>query len=197
MVNAYISDTHLGHANIIRYCERPFKHVHDMDLVIMSHLREVEAEGCAIFHLGDVAMNFSRICRTHGWLQDPERHTLIAGNHDNIPKDKAYTRGFGKIVGHKKSWKENTLLIEDELDGTRVKLLLSHDPQKDLQGADFNLYGHHHNNFQIKPERFPLNKWAWLLNSERHINVSAELLDYRPRTLSELMSMRQAGVRLI
>lgn len=196
MANVYISDTHLGHANIIKYCERPFKDVWEMDRVIVSRLCEAEAEGHAIFHLGDVAMNLTRAVRFVGWLSHPERHTLIVGNHDAYPKDNAYDRAFGRIVGTKKSWRENVLLVEDELDGAPVKVLLSHDPQRDLRGADINLYGHHHNNIQRKPEHFPYEEWSWLLESTRHINVSSELLDYRPRTLKELMEMRASGAWL-
>jgi calcineurin-like phosphoesterase family protein len=192
-MNVYISDTHFGHENIIRYCERPFRSVAEMDAVMLQGLREAEAEGHALFHLGDVALYLPALVG-RGWLRSRERATLVVGNHDRLPKHvAAYEACFGAIVGTARRWRTNTLLVVDEVNGQAVRVLLSHDPQRDLGDADFSLYGHHHNNIQRMPERYPRSEWGWLLDSERHFNVGAELLGYRPRSLAWLLESRQAG----
>ena len=187
-MNYYVSDLHLGHANIIKYCERPYRDVGEMDKSILEGLRAVESSGGILYVLGDVTANLSRFVDRYGWLEHPERHTLIAGNHDCVVKQgEVYARCFGAVVGTEKTYLSNTLTITDIIGGTEIKLLLSHFPQKDLQGSDLNLYGHHHNNRQLYPDRFPEKDWRWLLDSELHINVSIELLGYRPKTLADIL----------
>lgn len=192
MKNAYIADTHVGHGNIIKYCQRPFASVVEMDRTIVRNLREAERKGLCIFHLGDVAMDLRRAIRLSGeWFTHPDRHIIIVGNHDRYPnQEDAYRRTFGQIVGAKKTWQDNHLIVEDVAHGRTYRLLLSHNPQRDLQGCDLNLHGHHHNNLLLKPEQFPEEEWGWLLHSDKHINVSAELLNYRPWTLEELLDAR-------
>lgn len=194
MQNAYIADTHVGHGNIIKYCQRPFSSTVAMDRTIIAHLRAAEQEGKRIYHLGDVAMDLRRALHLSGdWFVDPGRHVVVIGNHDRYPSQlDAYHRTFGTVIGTKKRWRENHSIIEDTAHGRTYRLLLSHDPQRDLRGCDFNLHGHHHNNLLLKPEQFPEEEWGWLLHSRIHINVSAELLDYRPWTLEELLDAHNA-----
>jgi len=51
--NWYISDTHFSHANIIRYCNRPFKNVEEMDAKIISNWNSRVKKDDIIFDLGD------------------------------------------------------------------------------------------------------------------------------------------------
>lgn len=185
-MNVYISDTHIGHANIIRFCERPFRDADHMDAVLMAALREADALGHAILHLGDFSFRADRV------LQNAARHTIVVGNHDRTrppQRRAAYEAFFGRLVGTERTWKRNTLIIEDEIDGRTVRLLLSHEPQQDLQGCDWNLYGHTHNNEERNPERFQ-REYPWLArNHVRHVNVCVEGIGYRPRTLAELLAI--------
>jgi hypothetical protein len=79
-----ISDLHLGHANIIRYCSRPFlfQDPAEMDHVLIKNWNYTIAERDTIFHLGDL-----RYGRGAPPLREYRRRlhgnvTLIAGNHD-------------------------------------------------------------------------------------------------------------------
>lgn len=194
----YISDTHLGHANIIGYCERPFETVHAMDRALMDAMLEAEAEGAVLYHLGDLAFKPEQTLPRLGRLTTPERHTLIAGNHDEVKKQRediqhAYRRFFRTIIGTEKTWKANRLVVEDTLRGRPVRVLLSHAPQRDLGDAEVNLYGHCHNNNVRNPERFR-QEYPWLAEgSPRHLNISVELTGYRPLTLDEIVDRREAG----
>lgn len=186
--NRYISDLHFNHFNVIRYCRRPFSEVREMNEVMLRNLREAESEGARLHILGDVAFKLEQLCRNYGWLQYPERHILVVGNHDKFPSEKAiYDSCFGKVVGDRKSYRTNSLMVEDVLSGVPIRLLLSHYPQADLRGAHINLYGHHHNDAELEPEKYHAAGWSWLLESPSHINVSAELVDYVPRTIEELI----------
>lgn len=75
------SDTHFGHANIIKYCDRPFTFVNDMDEHIINSWNNCVGDEDLVIHLGDVAFKgktFSDqiLPRLKG------RKLLIKGNHD-------------------------------------------------------------------------------------------------------------------
>lgn len=74
----FTSDEHYGHSNIIKYTNRPFKHVDEMnETLIANHNALVKPED-EVYHLGDFAfrshVNYLR--RLHG------KHFLIKGNHE-------------------------------------------------------------------------------------------------------------------
>lgn len=51
----FTSDTHFGHANILRYCKRPFSHIDEMDEVIIKNYNDVVTNDDIVFHHGDFA----------------------------------------------------------------------------------------------------------------------------------------------
>lgn len=77
----FTSDTHFGHQNIIKYCNRPFSNVGEMNEVIINNWNALVMPGDVVYHLGDVALgdiNKSLECvrRLVG------HKILILGNHD-------------------------------------------------------------------------------------------------------------------
>ena len=49
----FSSDYHLGHFNIIRYCNRPFKSLEQMnETIIRNHNERIKKEDI-LFHIGD------------------------------------------------------------------------------------------------------------------------------------------------
>jgi calcineurin-like phosphoesterase family protein len=72
------SDTHFGHANIIKYANRPFKNVQEMDQALIDNWNRVVGHQDSVFFLGDFAMGdpWGYIRRLNG------SKTFILGNHD-------------------------------------------------------------------------------------------------------------------
>jgi calcineurin-like phosphoesterase family protein len=198
MSRVYISDTHFGHTNIIKYCNRPFQDVGHMDTVIFENLLKAESDGYHIYHCGDVSFNLKGFIKARGWLQHPERHLLMLGNHDPYPKQQnTYHQAFGIVVGDPKEYRTRRLWTKDEVDGREYKLVLSHAPLPltEMGNADYNIFGHVHNNLLYPDPTYAIRNpdrigddYMWTLESPRHINVSVEVLGYKPKTLKELIS---------
>jgi calcineurin-like phosphoesterase family protein len=77
----FTADTHFGHANIIRYCDRPFASVEAMRAGLVERWNAVVAPGDRVLVLGDFALG--RIDETLAVL--PELNgvkDLLVGNHD-------------------------------------------------------------------------------------------------------------------
>lgn len=50
----FIADAHFGHANIIRYCGRPFESVEKMDAAMLENWRRRVREDDTVYVLGDL-----------------------------------------------------------------------------------------------------------------------------------------------
>jgi len=155
-----ISDPHFDHANIIRYCNRPFSSTSEMNETMLNNWNNTIKKEDIVLFLGDMA--YGRGSRkTDHWLTKLNgKIYFIKGNHDETSN---LTTIYNKLIVN---YKGN-------------KFLLVHSPQDVPKTWDgWAICGHHHNN---KPE-FPLvNKKA------KRINVSVELIDYKPILFDELL----------
>ena len=78
--NAYfISDTHFGHSNIIKYCNRPFVTVNDMNKCIINSWNSRVTDKDHVYFLGDFMMGKLNSWPFHQLFG--HKH-LIVGNHD-------------------------------------------------------------------------------------------------------------------
>lgn len=155
-----ISDLHLGHANIIRYCSRPFlpSDPDEMDHVLLKNWNYSVGRGDTVFHLGD--FRYGRDTPPAGRYQKKlhGQITLVAGNHD--------TPGSGAVP---------SVIIRYE----GIEFLLIHDPAEAPPGfTGWVIHGHHHNN--------DLRHYPFINMRERRVNVSAEVLGYCPVSLAEI-----------
>jgi calcineurin-like phosphoesterase family protein/2'-5' RNA ligase len=160
------SDLHLDHANIIKYCKRPFRDLRQMNEVLVENWNRTVRPKDTVYFLGDMA--YGRSSRNADyWLERLNGKVIfIKGNHE----------GKNRTAMHEK------LIIEHHGES----ILLIHD-DKDAP-EDWNgwiIHGHHHNN---KPEEHPL-----INTSTKRMNVSVEFTDYKPILLDELLKMRFTG----
>ena len=92
----FTSDTHFNHANIIRFCNRPFKDVSHMNEAIISNWNRVVGPEDIVFHLGDFCLGGSA-----EWINVLNRLNgkiyLISGNHDIKNLRQNYTKYFEDI----------------------------------------------------------------------------------------------------
>lgn len=76
----FTSDTHFGHANIIKFCKRPFLNVDDMNEALVENWNKVVPEDGIVFHLGDFAFGGSNVWNEITPRLNGQIH-LILGNH--------------------------------------------------------------------------------------------------------------------
>ena len=156
-----ISDLHLGHANIIHYCSRPFifSDVVEMDRVLLQNWNYTITPHDKVNYLGDLRYGRDAPAAVQYRDQLNGSITFIEGNHDDKKLDAvpSATLEYGN---------NNFLLI--------------HDPADALPSFDgWVIHGHHHNN--------DLRCFPFVNFKERRINVSAEVLGYSPVGIQELM----------
>ena len=77
----FTSDTHFGHKNILKYTDRPFSSVEEMDEILIENWNNRIEKDDEVYHLGDVALCSPKklreiLARLNGKIY------LIRGNHD-------------------------------------------------------------------------------------------------------------------
>ena len=77
----FTADEHYGHANIIKYCDRPFGSVEEMDEEIIRRHNSVVGPGDTVIHAGDFSLKKKAevedyVARLNG------RHVFLRGSHD-------------------------------------------------------------------------------------------------------------------
>lgn len=85
----FTSDTHYGHANIIKYCNRPFLSVAEMNNVLIDNINAIVKENDTLYHLGDFAMGGIQNAYEFRDKLKCKHINLIMGNHDNYKLRKA------------------------------------------------------------------------------------------------------------
>ncbi len=147
-----ISDMHFGHANIIKYGNRPFKDKYEMDEVITSNWNKVIKKEYYVFVLGDVSLygkdrTKEIISKLNG------RKYLIMGNHDRSKSIKYWLEvGFECISKYP--------VCIDEF------YWFSHEPMYLNSYMPYiNIHGHMHSN---------------IIDSNQYYNVSVERIGYKP-----------------
>ena len=77
----FTSDTHFGHDNIIKFCDRPFKNIEEMDYKLIENWNKKVPQDGLVFHLGDFAWGGYEFWKK---IRDQLNGEiiLIKGNHD-------------------------------------------------------------------------------------------------------------------
>jgi len=128
----FTADPHLGHANIIRHCSRPFPHISAHDEALIANWNSVVGESDTVYVIGDFAFRSARAVAGSFWRLNGDKH-LIVGNHDGTHVRKLPWASIS----------ERRVL--NGVDG--VDLVLDHYPGRSWYGMSHGrvqLYGHVH-----------------------------------------------------
>lgn len=129
----FTSDSHLDHANIIKYSKRPFASVDEMNEKLIENINSRVKPDDRLFHLGDFAK--SRVAYFRNAI-NCKNIMLILGNHDRIDYR---TPLFSKVY--------DMYTFKTEIDGKPKSIVLCHYALKVWNKSHFgswHLYGHSH-----------------------------------------------------
>jgi calcineurin-like phosphoesterase family protein len=145
----FTSDTHFGHTNIIRYCNRPFSSVPAMDEAMIERWNARVGDDDVIYHLGDFTL--SNRNTAHRVLSRLRGHIKVLGypwHHDRgwVPTTSGPS-SYTSASGHAVEILAPLLTISPEVDGRRHPIALCHFPlgewDRKHHGA-WHLHGHSH-----------------------------------------------------
>lgn len=174
----FTADLHLGHANIIKHCNRPFKDVRHMDDTLIARWNDVVRPEDRVFILGDFAWQ-----RPRDYLPMlPGQKILIAGNHDSIKG--VDLQAFDAVHD----------LLEIDMDGKKV--VLCHYAMRSWNRSahgSWHLYGHSHGTLEeslLSPRcdvgvdvwGFMPVSWKEIVFKLQHRKVSFPNSSYEPQS---------------
>jgi calcineurin-like phosphoesterase family protein len=90
----FTADTHFGHDNIIRSCNRPFASVEEQDETLIQNWNSRVCKTDHVYHLGDFAFRNAKGVNIYARRLNGKIH-IIQGNHD-----KQFSPEFFTILGH-------------------------------------------------------------------------------------------------
>lgn len=163
----FTSDCHFGHNNIIRFCNRPFTSVEEMNEKLVENWNKVVTKEDTVYCLGDFSMNNPKRFaeRLNG------KKILILGNHDSVVESKL---AFDEVLGY----------TQIEIGGNKVHL--KHYPYRENVGPYDKKFLH----------VMMQDDGNWLIHGHVHnaapklvgksINASVEWWDYKPFSEKEV-----------
>lgn len=155
-----ISDHHFYHENIIKYCNRPFKNLREMNYVMIERWNSVVGKNDTVLHLGDFSFGDKRtVSRIRKHLNG--KIYMVKGNHDK----------------HGVSWYNNVGINMVKKPFIIGNFLFSHARKMDIGPNMIGICGHSHNKIPLLTES----------GSNKFYNVSVENLNYTPIRIKDLL----------
>lgn len=177
----FTSDSHFGHVNIIKYCNRPFASVPEMNSALVAGWNRRVGPDDIVYHLGDFAMGPKHLWPEYR-RQLSARIVFILGNHD------APLGRFQEMLLPGDVW--FTDYVYRSSMGLRISLAHippDHDEVRPREGRllransfpnvtpDLMFCGHVHGQWRVHP-----------VNG--CINVGVDVWDYEPKTLDKILA---------
>lgn len=170
----YTGDLHFGHNTVLKFDNRPFKDIDEMDRVLIDNWNSRITKNDQVYILGDLALHNEK---PYSWYLSQlkgQKH-LIVGNHDRkLLKDSEAMQHFVSV--------DYYLELTDE----KKRLIMSHYPIAEWNGfyrESYHLYGHIHNNTK--------GVYQYMKQFDKALNVGCMINGYMPVTFNELIINNQ------
>jgi calcineurin-like phosphoesterase family protein len=182
----FTSDPHFGHANVIKYCNRPFASVEDMTRALITNWNEVVTADDTVYCLGDFSLATRSVEAITPKLNGIK--LLVPGNHD-------YCHSYHKKARNEENRKK--WIAQYEAWGWKV---LSEQMTLDIPGvATVNICHHPYHLIEPGDDKYeawrPKDDGRWLLCghvhekwkiADRMINVGVDQWGFKPVSIEEI-----------
>lgn len=176
----FTSDEHIGHKNIIKFCNRPFISLEHMRQELVSRHNDRVKDGDDVFHVGDMFWRtFGAENAIEYMRQLNGTHHYVFGNHEELMEQSLGLRSFFVRM-------YNRIHIFPE-GGPKKGIVLDHYAGRVWAGSDkgsWQLYGHSHGDL---PEIDPLLS----------MDVGVDANNWYPVSLDEVKERMAEKVRRI
>ena len=177
----FTSDTHFYHEAIIKFCNRPFESVEEMNETLIRNWNETVPEDGTVFHLGDFAFGgwkewMSVYNRLNGKIY------LVLGNHDIKNAKQGFMDRFEHVSQQ----------MSISVDGQ--KIILNHNPFLCYGGAyngAWQLFGHVHSGPRSKTGK-GIPRLGMLFPTQYDVGVDNN--EFRPVAFEELKTIIQKRI---
>lgn len=169
----FTSDHHFGHRNIIKFSNRPFASVEEMDAALIKRWNDKVGPDDEVYHLGDVGLTSNTNLATI-LEQLNGKIYLIKGNHESAAMH--CSNRFEWI----KEYFELTVKDAEAHKGEQF-IVLFHYAIKEWNASHhgtWHLYGHHHGSLADDP-------------SSRSFDIGVDCHDFYPLSYEEVKSIIQ------
>lgn len=184
----FTSDTHFGHANILKYCwdsrslAFPGKSFEDIfavkresikthDEFLIRSWNSVVSPEDTVYHLGDVAFGSFDTNKLNG------TKVLVKGNHD--PKNNP---GFKEVHAHL------NVVLEHPHTNEKIQVFLSHHPHDEWEGNErgvLHFHGHTHGTLPYR------------VGYENRLDLGVDCWDMRPVSIVEILARIEERARKV
>ena len=185
----FTSDHHFGHANIIKFVNRPFESVEEMDEEMIRRWNEVVQESDTVYHLGDFTLGGSEVFWSYA--------RKLNGNINIIPggHDKRWLKGYDDKNPSVFPW----LVMDDNILPKRgdykMSITMCHYPLLSWEQSHYgapHLHGHTHGTIGITSESGDKQLPPGQNNGVR-IDLSVDNWNFYPISLGHVLDI--AGLR--
>jgi calcineurin-like phosphoesterase family protein len=162
MKNYFSSDWHLCHANIIKYDNRPFDNIGQMNQHILDNYHELVKEEDNFYYLGDFCFDKAK---TESFLEQMQGNLFfIRGNHDKKETIRLYEK-YGTYLGE-----QSKIRVEGQ------DIVLNHYSMRvwdKSHHGTWHLYGHSHGTLPDDP-------------NSKSFDVGCNIFEYKPLEFSQV-----------
>jgi len=162
----FTSDLHLGHKNIIKYCNRPFSDVHEMNKYIIDAINTTVGIDDSLYILGDFAFRGKDPIEYRERIICKDIHIII-GNHD---REKDFVK---YLISLENSYGFGSVQPVKEIIYCNQRIFLSHYCHKVWPAShkgSYHLWGHSHG--KLDEEERKTNRKSLDVGVDNTVNYS-------------------------
>ena len=169
----YIGDMHLGHKNVIKYDDRPFDSIEEMDETLIKNWNSVVTDEDDVYIIGDFIYRSSHVATYYLKQLKGHKH-LIIGNHDlKTLEDEKACEYFDSIerLGYIKDGDADIVMCHypiAEWNGKRRK-----------KNKSYHVYSHIHNRRD--------ETYGFMIRQKNSLNAGCMINNYAPAILEQLI----------